>query len=84
MVGAILGQNYSRFVNAGREDAILAKLKQKGMKINTPTAAAMNEIKKKSQPVVIEKVKKETSKEYVDKFLKDVNAVKADTLKGLK
>lgn len=84
MVGEILGQNYSRFVNAGREDAILAKLKQKGMKINTPTAAAMNEIKKKSQPVVIEKVKKETSKEYVDKFLKDVNAVKADTLKGLK
>lgn len=83
MVGAVLGQNYSRFVNAGREDAILAKLTQKGMKINTPSAKAMDEIKKKGQPVVIDKVKKEVGAEYVDKFMKDIKAVKADTLKGL-
>lgn len=84
MVGAILGQNYSRYVNAGREQAILSKLTQKGMKINTPSAAAMKGIKAKGQPVVVSKVKKEVGAAYVDGFLKDVNIVKADTFKGLK
>ena len=83
-VGAILGQNYSRFVNEGREGAILAKLTQKGMKINTPAPAALAEIKKTSQPTVINAVKKEVGTAYVDKFLNDINTVKADTLKGIK
>ena len=84
MVGAILGQNHSRFVNSGREGAILEKLTKKGMKINTPSAKALEEIKKKSQPTVVSKVKKEVGNAYVDTFMKDVAAVKADTLKGIK
>lgn len=82
-VGAILGQNYSRFVNAGREEVILAELQKRGMKVNTLDASAIAEIQKVSQPVVIEKAKKELGAEYVDKFLSDVKAVKADIIKGM-
>ena len=82
-VGAVLGQNYSRFVNAGREEVILAELQKKGMKVNTLDPAAIAEIQKVAQPVVIEKAKKELGAEYVDKFLADVKAVKADILKGM-
>lgn len=83
-VGAVLGQNYSRFVNAGREDAILSRLAKKGMKINTPDAQALAAIQKVAQPAVIAKVKKEVGAKYVDQFLASLKTVKSDTLKGLK
>ena len=82
-VGAVLGQNYSRFVNAQREDIILKELEKRGMKVNTLDAAALAEIQKVAQPVVTEQVKKEAGAEYVDKFLADIKAVKADVVKGM-
>lgn len=82
-VGAVLGQNYSRFVNAQREALILKELEKRGMKVNTLDAAALAEIKKASLPVVTEQVKKEAGAEYVDKFLADIEAVKKDVVKGM-
>lgn len=83
-VGAILGQNYSRFVNAEREEAIKEKLAQKGMKVNELSKKARDEIKAAGQPAVIAKVKKELGAKDVDNFMTDINKVKADILKGLK
>ena len=83
-VGAVLGQNYSRFLNAQREDLILQELEKRGMKINRLDAAALDEIKKISQPVVMEQVKKEAGAEYVDQFLANIKAVQADVVKGMK
>lgn len=83
-VGAVLGQNYSRFLNAQREDLILQELEKRGMKINRLDAAALDEIKKISQPVVMEQVKKEAGAEYVDQFLANIKTVQADVVKGMK
>ena len=82
-VGAILGQNYSRYVNAQREDIILKELEKRGMKINRLDQAALDEIKKISQSVVMEQVKKEAGAEYVDQFLADIKTVQADVVKGM-
>ena len=82
--GAILGQNYSRFINANREALIVEQLTNKGMNVNSLTPAKLEAIKKVSQPVVSEKVKEEIGSEFVDEFLAGIEAVKADTAKSVK
>ena len=81
--GAILGQNYSRFINANREALIVEQLTEKGMKINSLNAENLQAIKDVSQPVVSEKVKKEIGAEFVDAFIAGIDAVKADTVKSV-
>ncbi|MCC8164550.1 MAG: TRAP transporter substrate-binding protein [Planctomycetes bacterium] len=81
--GAILGQNYSRFINAGREDMIIAKLRELGMEVNDLSAEAKNAIKDAAQPVVAEKVRKNIGAEYVDNFLKAIDQVRIDTAKSV-
>ncbi len=82
--GAILGQNYSRFINANREDLIASQLAAKGMKVNALTPEALEEIKTVSQPVVSAKVKEKIGGDFVDSFMAGIAAVKADTVKSVK
>jgi TRAP-type C4-dicarboxylate transport system substrate-binding protein len=79
--GAILGQNYSRFVNKERENKIAAKLTAMGMKVNDVSAANKEKMRLKSQAAVVAKIKATTDKKFVDDWLaaiatmnKDVNA----------
>ncbi|NLC71192.1 MAG: TRAP transporter substrate-binding protein [Desulfuromonadaceae bacterium] len=79
--GAILAQNYSRFVNQARERELVAKLTAKGMQVNDVSAQAKEKMGEKSQAVVVEKIKASTDKKFVDEWLaaiktfnKDVNA----------
>lgn len=81
--GAILGQNYSRFVNANREDLIVEKLRAGGMEVNELSPAAKAELKSASQPSVAELVKKDLGADYVDRFLAGIEKVKADTVKSV-
>ncbi len=81
--GALLGMNYSRFINTGREDMIIAKLRSQGMEVNDLDQAAKDEIKAVAQPVVAAAVKKNIGAEYVDTFLKGIEQVKIDTAKSL-
>ncbi len=81
--GALLGQNYSRFINAGREDLIIAKLREGGMEVNDVSDEAKAEIKKVAQPVIAAEVKKDLGAEYVDAFLAGIEKVKADIVKGV-
>ena len=82
--GAILGQNYSRFINANRESLIVEELTKKGMKINSLEPDKLEAIKAVSLPVVAEKVKKEIGSDFVDAFIAGIDAVKADTVKSVK
>lgn len=79
--GALLAQNYSRFVNKDRESKIAEKLTAKGMKVNDVSAEGKEKLRAKSQAVVVAKVKATTDKKFVDDWLaaivgmnKDVNA----------
>lgn len=81
--GALLGQNYSRFINANREYLIVEQLIAKGMEVNSLTPEAMDAIKAVSQPVVSDKVKEEIGAEFVDAFMAGIDVVKADTVKSV-
>lgn len=82
--GAILGQNYSRFINANREALIVEELTAKGMEVNALAPEAMDAIKAVSQPVVSDKVKEEIGADIVDAFMAGIDVVKADTVKSVK
>ncbi len=81
--GAILGQNYSRFINANRESMLADKLTEKGMQVNSLKPEALAAIKAVSQPVVADKVKAEIGADFVEAFLQGIDAVKADTVKSV-
>lgn len=81
--GAILGQNYSRFINASREASIIEKLRAQGMEVNEIDAKAKEEIKATAQPVVAAEVKKIIGAEYVDAFLAGIKKVQEDTAKSV-
>ena len=81
--GALLGQNYSRFVNAAREEAIIAKLTDLGMEFNELSPEAKAEMVSISQTTVSDKVKAEIGEDYVNKFMDAMNAAKAEILLGV-
>ncbi len=81
--GAILGQNYSRFINANRESLIVTELEKKGMAVNPVALDKLAEIKEISQTVVAEKVKAEIGSGFVDTFLAGIDAVNADIAKSV-
>jgi tripartite ATP-independent transporter DctP family solute receptor len=80
--GAVLAQNYSRFVNKAREDAIVAKLTAKGMKVNDVSAAGKEKMRLKSQAVVVAKIKASTDKKFVDEWLAAIAAMNKDVNAG--
>ncbi|MDR3077696.1 MAG: TRAP transporter substrate-binding protein [Planctomycetota bacterium] len=81
--GAILGQNYSRFINYDREELIVAKLRAQGMEINSLAQADRDAIKAVSQPAVVAVVKKDLGDAYVDAFLAGIAKVRADIKKSV-
>ncbi|HQG30395.1 MAG TPA: TRAP transporter substrate-binding protein [Deltaproteobacteria bacterium] len=80
--GAIMAQNYSRFVNKAREDAIIAKLTAKGMKVNAVSPAGKQQLRAKSQGVVVAKIKASVDKKFVDSWLAAITAVNKDVNAG--
>ena len=80
--GAEMAQNYSRFVNQAREDAIIDKLRVKGMKVNDVTPANKEKLRLKSQGIVVAKIKASTDKAFVDQWLGAIKAVNKDVNAG--
>jgi tripartite ATP-independent transporter DctP family solute receptor len=80
--GALLAQNYSRFVNKDREDKIAAKLTAKGMKVNDVSAEGKEKMRLKSQAAVVAKIKANTDPKFVDDWLAAIAAVNKDVLAG--
>jgi tripartite ATP-independent transporter DctP family solute receptor len=81
--GAILGQNYSRFINYDREELIVGKLRAGGMGVNTLEPANRDAIKAVSQPAIVAVVKKDLGTAYVDDFLAGIEKVRADIKKSV-
>jgi tripartite ATP-independent transporter DctP family solute receptor len=80
--GAVLAQNYSRYINRAREDAIITKLTEKGMKVNDVSAAGKEQMRAKSQAAVVAKIKASTDKQFVDEWLAAITAVTKDVNAG--
>ena len=80
--GAILAQNYSRFVNKAREDAIVDKLTSKGMKVNDVSAAGKEKMRTKSQATVVAKIKASSDSKFVDEWLSAIEQMKKDVDAG--
>ncbi|GAB4118002.1 MAG: TRAP transporter substrate-binding protein [Candidatus Caldatribacteriota bacterium] len=83
-MGAILGQNYSRFVNKVREEELAKLLTEKGMQINDVSAEAKARMRELSQAKVVEKIKELTDPIFVDKWLKAIDWAIEDIEVGLK
>ncbi|MDR1520736.1 MAG: TRAP transporter substrate-binding protein [Planctomycetota bacterium] len=81
--GALLGQNYSRFINFDREELMIAKLRQAGMEINDLSPAAKDAIKAVSQPAVANEAKRILGNDYVNDFLAGIEKVRADIRKSV-
>jgi TRAP-type transport system periplasmic protein len=80
--GALLAQNYSRFVNKDREDKIVAKLTAKGMKVNDVSAAGKEKMRIKSQAAVVAKIKATADKKFVDDWLAAIATMNKDVDAG--
>ncbi|MDR3211866.1 MAG: DctP family TRAP transporter solute-binding subunit [Planctomycetota bacterium] len=81
--GAILGQNYSRFINFDREELIVAKLRAQGMEINELAQKDKDAIKAVSQPAVVAEVQKNLGADYVKAFLAGIEKVRVDIKKSV-
>lgn len=83
-VGAQIAQSYGRYVNYLRESIMCERLIELGMEINEVSDEAKEKMRQTSQAIVIAKVKDAAGADYVDKFLADIEIVKADVNKGVK
>lgn len=81
--GALLGQNYSRFVNKMREDQLVDLLTAEGMEINDVSAEAKAEMREISQEKVVQKIKENTDAKFVEKWLEAIEIAKEDINAGL-
>jgi tripartite ATP-independent transporter DctP family solute receptor len=81
--GAILSQNYSRFVNAACEEELVALLTAKGMAINDVYKEEKARMREESQGKVIELIKKASDPAFVDEWLKAIDKAQADINEGL-
>lgn len=81
--GAVLGQNYSRFINKSREEELVAKLTAKGMQINDVSAAAKEKMREKAQAGVVAKIEAASDAKFVADWLAAITAVKKDVQAGM-
>jgi len=81
--GAILGQNYSRFVNNAREEELVRLLTEKGMVINDVSAEEKARMRDASQAKVLEAIKKNTDPAFIDEWLKAIEKAGEDIKAGL-
>ncbi len=80
---AILGQNYSRAVNAAREKYIVGLLESKGMKVNDVAEAEKAKMRQATQGKVIESIKGKTDPKFVDTWLANIEQARKDIKAGL-
>jgi tripartite ATP-independent transporter DctP family solute receptor len=81
--GALLGQNYSRFVNKIREEQLVDLLTAEGMEINDVSAEAKAEMREMSQDKVVQKIKDNADADFVDKWLDAIKLAIDDVNAGL-
>jgi len=81
--GAILAQNYSRFVNSAREEELGRLLTEKGMTINDVSDEEKARMRDASQAKVVEAIKKNTDPAFVDEWLKAIEKAGEDIKAGL-
>lgn len=81
--GFVMCQNYSRFCQYNRELELVDYLAQKGMEVTELTAAQKQAFADVSQSAVIGKVKEEIGADFVDNFLAEVDARKAEIMQGV-
>ena len=82
-MAAILGQNYSRAVNAAREEYIVALLEEKGMIINKVTEAEKGKMREATQGKIIDMIKEKTDPKFVDQWLSSIEKAREDIKAGL-
>jgi TRAP-type transport system periplasmic protein len=81
--GAILGQNYSRFVNQARERELVAKLTDRGMQVNEVSAEAKGEMRNISQGMILDKIKASTDKKFVEDWISAIKDFNTDVNAGM-
>jgi tripartite ATP-independent transporter DctP family solute receptor len=80
---AFAAQNYSRFINDGREASIIEMLKQKGMEINEVSDADKSEMRNATQSAIVGKIKEIADPKFVDDWLAQIEQARKDIKAGL-
>jgi tripartite ATP-independent transporter DctP family solute receptor len=80
---ALLGQNWSRFINKQREEVLKELLEEKGMKVNELSAAELKVFSQKSQPAVVQRIKSEIDPSFVDNWLAAIEEADAAVVQGV-
>jgi len=80
---ALLGQNYSRAVNAARERYIVDLLQEKGMVVNEVSEAEKAKMRGATQPSVVQKIKEKVDPNFVDQWLSSIEQARKDIKAGL-
>ncbi len=80
---AIYGQNYSRAVNAAREQYIVELLESKGMKVNEVSETEKSKMRKATQSGIVEKIREKTDPKFVEMWIKEIEKARQDIKAGL-
>ena len=80
---AILGQNYSRFINKQREDLIIDILEEKGMQVDDLTVEEKDQFRAATQGKIVDMIKEEIDADFVDAWLEAIDACDADVRAGM-
>jgi len=82
--GAIIAQNYSRFVNMAREEELKRLLTEKGLKINAISKDEKSRMRKTSQKAVIAAIKQnKVNDKFITDWLEGIEKVRKDIASGL-
>jgi tripartite ATP-independent transporter DctP family solute receptor len=82
-IAAIHGQDYSRAINAGREQYIIEMLKQKGMQINEVSEAEKGKMRDATQVAIVQEIKKNVDPQFVDTWFSEIDQVRKNIKAGL-
>jgi len=80
---ALLGQNYSRAVNAAREEYIVGLLEQKGMAVNPVSEAEKAKMRDATQAKIVQMIKEKTDPKFVDQWISSIEQARRDIKAGL-
>lgn len=81
--GAILGQNYSRFVNQQKESLIIKSYEGTSFKVNEVSLENKEKMREATQPQVREIIEGEIGNEPIELLLSGIERVKKDISAGL-
>ena len=80
---AILGQNYSRFVNKQREALIIELLQERGMQVDDLSVEEKEQFRAVTQAKIVDMIKKETDPAFVDAWLGAIKDAEKDVKAGI-